>query len=1242
MAFVLANPDRLFDRTWRPRHPLRPRLSSTRRRCMLLVFLLLCTIIFGYTYLTDSRRVRDMAGSYLSDLLGGDVKIGNASLTIFEGLRLDDVTLRIDQSNRPESIIFHASTFWIRYNPYELLAGRLAATQIIAIEPKVMLVEDPAAQQWNYQRLWNAHLAAHKANPNKSGSPMALPQIILRDAQVDYIQMVGGVPRSMGYYTIGGTLTPSDEPERYSFELQSRGRESMGPSVKGSISTNGGQSSATANNFPFGPDIETVLPREPRAWCEQHELQGRIDVPEMVYDPGSNGAKPTFRVEIALSGVGLAVRPEEWMSRQQNEHLQLFHEMLDSEPASRWIPANWISALHQLSTPQPVHLRQCSGTLVFTEQGIQLRSITGKLENNWFTVDGKIAGYSPDAVASITASGQNLDLPAWSPTYVGSMPAEAQEVYEHLHPQGTCSVTVNLDRASPGAAPTVSGRIDIKDGQFCFDDFPYPLVKTTGTILLGHDSFKDMDGVRLINVQGRGIPGGPNENALVTMDGFIGPLPGIAGVWIDIRGKNINTETAVRNALPRTVDRVLRTFDPDGEGVYPKFHGDFSCHLVRPPGPKQRWEIDVDLNVNDAEGKLAMFPYPIRDMTGRLEIRDGFLNVIDAHMRHGDAGVAIDGRVTWKTPITANSTQAFGPDLHIVAQNLPLDDDLKSALPPLQKQWINKMGATGKLDVEGHVKASNAHVGRDMDWQFDMSLHDGSLWPVSGVVAFSGVSGKMQLTPDQLLLSDFTAHRGSGTVLGHGAILWGENDPKVEMVATADKLPLDASLYQMLPVAAREDWDSLRPRGTVDASLNFQSMDQYELKIRPHDLSVTPQAIPYQLTDVKGMMTVLPHKVLLSDVTAKHGAADISISGQGDFTKEASWDFKMAGSQIPVDDDLLRALPESVNGIVKAMQLQGTIGLEFSKLAYRPTSTRPQNAASGPGSSGGPDMDFAVKIMLDGASMDVGLPASDVVGSIELAGLVRDGNMQRFAGQLYAPKLKLVGRPASDFKIVLSKPTDDPVIGISSIEGAFAGGDIAGKGQLTLADANPGKYDLSLVLREADIAQLTGPSERKIKGHVTASLQLSGAWNDPLSRRGHGDVRVHGDALYNIPLVLGLLQVTNLSLPLSSPFSEATSGYNIDGQKVTFESIYLKSKDMTMSGGGQLDFGAKKVNLWLVTDNPTLIALPVIGPLIHSAKEELLKIRVNGTIQQPKVSASSFDTITTTVDEVFRGDDKSR
>ena len=83
--------DRLFDRSSRLPYPLRARTSPFRRWFMLSLFVVLSAVIGSYWYLTDARRVRDMAEQYLSQLSGAHVTVGRATLSIFEGLRLDDV-----------------------------------------------------------------------------------------------------------------------------------------------------------------------------------------------------------------------------------------------------------------------------------------------------------------------------------------------------------------------------------------------------------------------------------------------------------------------------------------------------------------------------------------------------------------------------------------------------------------------------------------------------------------------------------------------------------------------------------------------------------------------------------------------------------------------------------------------------------------------------------------------------------------------------------------------------------------------------------------------------------------------------------------------------------------------------------------------------------------------------------------------------------------------------------------------
>ena len=56
--------------------------------------------------------------------------------------------------------------------------------------------------------------------------------------------------------------------------------------------------------------------------------------------------------------------------------------------------------------------------------------------------------------------------------------------------------------------------------------------------------------------------------------------------------------------------------------------------------------------------------------------------------------------------------------------------------------------------------------------------------------------------------------------------------------------------------------------------------------------------------------------------------------------------------------------------------------------------------------------------------------------------------------------------------------------------------------------------------------------------------------------------------------------------PTVCPFSSASSRYNITGNLLTFDRVELRSKDMLMSGTGQIDFGTKKVKMTFTTDNP--------------------------------------------------------
>ncbi|MCS7033146.1 MAG: AsmA-like C-terminal region-containing protein, partial [Phycisphaerae bacterium] len=226
--------------------------------------------------------------------------------------------------------------------------------------------------------------------------------------------------------------------------------------------------------------------------------------------------------------------------------------------------------------------------------------------------------------------------------------------------------------------------------------------------------------------------------------------------------------------------------------------------------------------------------------------------------------------------------------------------------------------------------------------------------------------------------------------------------------------------------------------------------------------------------------------------------------------------------------------------------------------------------------------------------------------------------------------------PVEHLTADLQKRSDSPVVSVSDLRCAFAGGDLAGRIDWSWPAEGPARYATSVVLRDADVTRLMSEAGAQIKGQMTASLAVEGAWNDPGSRRGRGDVLVEGDELYRVPLLLGLLQVTNLSLPINSPFNRASVRYGVEGDRVTIEAIELAASQMKMTGDGYLDFADKRVFLNLATDSTNWLKVPVLEDLLRGARKELLQIRVRGSIQDPQFSAGSLPTITTTIDEVFK------
>jgi hypothetical protein len=1215
-----------------------------------LIFL--ASVIASYWAVTDPVRLRQMAQVYLSDLVGGKVSVGTATLSLLQGLHLSNVTVWVDGSDAPDSKVFEADAIDIGYDPTSLLRGRLEATRIVATKPRVNLVESTETGRWNVQRLRpKRHPEPSGRRPSGGPAPeIPLPQVVVRDARIDYGELSDHrlVPR--GSMDVEGRVFPSADAARYLFELQSRGAiEGVGPVVTGQVQLKGataGQLDATLAHFRFGRDIEAMLPREVRSFWQAHHLQGAVDIPEFRYTPallGSHGKlarRESFDLRIRLQHVRLVVQPEEM------------------DPPAK-------GATRPAEPRPPIPVDDVTGEYRFNPDGVRFHSVRGTLLGNTFLVTGTLGGYSPDVPMHLrleTPPDAPLVLPPRLP-YLASLPRAVREVYGQLRPSGTGHMWVEIARPSPSVDPVITGRLTVTDGQFKCVWFPYPLRNAAGTVQVGPDPQRGFTRIDLVGIHGRGLPGGPNADREMTLDGWVGPLDMRIGCGLHATGRSITGEPALFDAFDPQVRKGLAVLQgPAGEPV-PSVRTDFDCHIDMPVGLGTTCTVTADLHLLDGAGRLAAFPYPLEHLTGDIHVGDGYVDLHDVGLRRGDATVNVAGRVTWAS---ARTTGDAGPDLRLSARNIPLDDALLTVLPPAARTLVRKGGVTGQIDVDGRVlsaapdavtlapasptssPAAVAPLALDVSYDLGVSLHHASARPLGGGVTLTGLTAQLGVHPDRLDVLQVRGRRGTADLSATGTIDFPAHGPTgVHLSASAHGLALDPPVRDLLPAAARSAWDAVAPRGAIDADLTYAATGtdrpDYRVTIRPRDLTVLPAALPYRLDHVVGAVTVDPRCVTLTDVRGTHGGATVAVTGYGLIDRPDCWDLKSLSTRdMPIDGDLRRALPPAIRSVVAQTRFRGKLDLDLHDFRYR----------GGTGSAPA-DVDLTGSARAVGGSMDIGVPLSHVDGGVTFAVAVRDGHVAAFRGDLDLDTVSLVARPLQHLRAHVEQPSGTNGLRLTDIRGEVAGGRLAGSVNLRFSAADgsatskpsDGGYAVEFSVTDADMATLAGsavPGGKPIRGRLSASLSMQGDWSDPATRRGRGVVVAGGRDMYQIPLVLGLLEVTDLSLPSSAPFSQATANYVVDGQRVTFEQLQMRGDNLVMDGTGWLDFGSKRVRMNFTTDNPRMAGIPILHDVWQGAKQELLQIQVRGTVQDPQVSAASLHTFTTTVDEVFSGPEGER
>lgn len=1176
-------------------------ISPLRRLTSWLLLGVLLLLIVGGWWATNPQRISRMAEVLLADVLGGVVEVGGGRVSLSGTLVLSNVVVKTHNSNDPAATIFAAEELELRYDWLSLLSGRLKATQITALRPRLVLIEDRQTQRWNYQEL----LTRRRPTPpaRSPGGEMALPAIILREARLQWGQTDKGAIEYTPESIIEGQLLP-EGASTYRLRMEKRGAGSMtarrdAPTiVTGTWEVARNRFSASISDIELTADIKRSLPREVRTLWDQYQLRGRLTALQTSFDP-VNG----FVLHVGLSNVALTFTVDGSVlltKKSQQVAVSNVHGQLEIQPGTG---------------------------------RVRLTNLRGRALGHSVVCQGEILGGGPVAPFNMTLALEKMRLDEDYPKIAYAL-HPSRDLIERVRPRGVVDVRVDLKRATWNGPVAVTGRILCRDLQMRFGHFPYPLHKVQGPIYFNNE-YVQFDNVTAMA-----------DECPITIDGTAGITWDDPHIDFKVSSRQAVFDERMAACLPQQFARLWRQLEPWARGS-------FVCHVVRRGRDHYRLDTTLTVDLTEGRARYAELPCEIRNLRGRIVFTgtETRLENITGTVGGDDSGkVSLSGLVRYPEGDVEN----LQPVLQVKAEGVPLDREVLAALPPEWTRWRSLASVTGKLDVDAEVRRG-AEGGPSATGR--VQVRDGSVRAHDGAYALDNIAAALRVGPEKVVLDSLTAHVGQeGTLTLRGTYAPAARVADLELNGKWRGFKVAPRPPAFLSADLAQTWAKYKPAGMVDGDVAAQlhldlaslmggpattqpaasPLESYTLHLAPRRLKLAPAQWPAPVELAGGTLTLTPERLTMQKLQARTGGAEpVALNWSGTY-QLASGALELSGSaaaeKLPAA--WLRYLAgndKAAESTVKALldyKPEGRLTVEISKLKR----SAPDKPWVFVGTVGAEEMKTALgPVLVQGR----GLRAQGA-GTLDLA----KGNVA-FEGKLTSTDVTLSGKglaPKVLEGLRAAAKLQDRVLSLSDVDATVAEGKLQGK--LKLEFQPQLRYAGDLVLNDAQLAKLllpadATPEERKKvgTGRVTATLAVQEVFRpDSTSERtGRGELVVREGKLYDVPLAMGLMQLVTLRLPVSRAFESATMGYYIRDNKVTFEKIVLESPGLNLAGTGTLGLQDRKLDLALLTESPNEWRFPLLTEIVELARRELLQVHVSGTVDAPEIKGVPLGTLAQTL-----------
>lgn len=1169
-------------------HGILGRLPSRRRRFWRYVspqrhgagaiaLALLVAVAYGYWRQTNDRKVCQQAEDYLAELTDTRVRIRSASFNFFGSIQLRDVRLALPDRPIRESF-FHADRVVLRHHPWGLLlSGQLRVTEIVCLHPEVRLEYGEGLEAPALQYLLEAARRRHRQE--QGPWDFRAPPIRVRDGRLTVIDVdAGGRPLDAATVPIEVSMGP-EGPDEYVIVFEEpgpAGERTMQGEVRIDLPT--GTVTHASSILPL-ERLERTLPLRYRQWARSYELTGDVQV----------GRRSEAGQEVRFLDADLL---------DVSMKLPLGHSKLD--------------------------LVKVSGRLSFDEEGVTLADISGLIPqagNARFEMSGRYDGYGPDAAYRLALEVEGMAVPSEpSPAAEsGELEDALAGIREMYQPSGPMNLMVNFSRDAAGQV-AYSGLVEPQGMSVVFKHFPYRLEDVRGRIEFAPDR------VDLHELTGR------HGRARGTLRGVVTNLHGPNVFDVEMTAENVLLDAELRAALPVEYEEIWKALTPSGRA-------DMTVQVAR-QAADARQMVDVHLT-SDGSASLEYtgFPYRVDGLRGDVWISDRDVRIEKVSGVRGPAACVIDG---WLNGLGTDQVEV---DLTVSGTGLPLDDVLADAVGEAGRAALHE------LTPQGEAESFEAHVWKAVDGPLDYNvtvrLADVGLNLRHFPYAIDQTAGVLTIVPGRAIIEDMRGRHGATEVQASGQIHFLDEQLGLDVRVRGEDVALDEDFRHAVGERMAGIWRQLQPTGRADMDMTLRhnvpklGSTDYRFVLDARDMGITYEEFPYPLRGINGRAVAMPHRVHLEGMTLRHGAMTGRLDGELRFDDHSQHaELKLVAANVPIDGELLAAVPGELAPLGGRFEPGGTCDLDFQTLRVRrevPAAATQSadgvaNWAETLPTAGTLQWQIAGIATLHEVAVNLGFGRKIVTG--KASGSAASGpEGLAIAADVNLDSVTVGSHRVTNLVGKLAKPASSKLLRLDELEAEAHGGRLAGFAQVELSD--PLRYGINLTVDRLRLEELFPPGEdedesgRKVVGLLDGSMELIDTAGDVKDRKARGVLRVSEARMYKLPVLLDLLTIVPLSLPRDAAFTEGEFIYHLRGGDLVFDEIYLRGPTLSLVGSGRMDMPTQRLRMTFLSGPPG--SLPRLSGLADEVLtgifREIAEIEVTGTLAAPKTRTRTLGSL---------------